>query len=245
MFESVTAPQMVAPPAWQDVETRLCRLFTGLLGDAQRCANVFAVTADAGSGKTFTAKRYAAQSEHVLLLQCNEYWNRRLFLGELLRAAGFDGGGRTVGEMMELAVAAIGRLPRLLIVLDEADKLSDQLMLFFITLYNRLEDRCGIVMCGTDFLEKRIVARMRLNKRGYKEIYSRIGRRFVVLKGNGAADIRAVCRANGVADGDLLAEIVNESEGDLRRVRRKIHALRGQAAAERRKTGRNVSEKPE
>ena len=44
-------------------------------------------------------------------------------------------------------------------VLDEADKLSDQVLYFFISLYNKLEDRVGIILCATDYLEKRIKKR--------------------------------------------------------------------------------------
>lgn len=211
---------------WQAVETRCYKLFTKLLTDAQTHANVYAVTAEAGSGKSFTAKIYAGSHAACYHLVCNEYWNRKLFMVELLRSLGRDPSGYTVGEMMAEIVAALRKSDRPLIILDEADKLSDQLMFFFITLYNLLEGDCGIVMCATDHLQKRIEKGIRFSRRGYKEIFSRIGRRFVEIKANTDTDIRNICLANGITDELEITEIINDSEGDLRRVKRRVHSVK-------------------
>ena len=123
-----------------------------------------------------------------------------------------------------------------LIILDEADKLSDQVMFFFITFYNKLEDYCGIVLMATDYLEKKVRRGLRLNKKGYKEIYSRIGRRFVAMPGLSATDISDVCRANGVEGLREIETVKKDCEGDLRRVKRKCHAFnRMRRQAEERK----------
>lgn len=211
---------------WNCVETRDYKLLSHLLRDAQTYSNVFAVVGNAGSGKSFTLRDYAKQNKRVYLLQCNEYWNRKMFMQELLSAMGRDYSGYTVGEMMGEVVRGLKTQHKPLILMDEADKLSDNVMYFFITLYNQLEDHCGIVMCATDHLSKRINRGIKLNKKGYKEIYSRIGRRFIELHGVGSVDIQSLCIANGIKNKKEIKEVVEESEWDLRRVKRKIHALR-------------------
>lgn len=211
---------------WHCVETRDYKLLSHLLRDAQTYSNVFAVVGNAGSGKSFTLRDYAKHNKRVYLLQCNEYWNRKMFMQELLSAMSRDYSGYTVGEMMGEVVRGLKTQHKPLILMDEADKLSDNVMYFFITLYNQLEDHCGIVMCATDHLSKRINRGIKLNKKGYKEIYSRIGRRFIELHGVGSVDIQSLCIANGIADKKDIKEVVEESEWDLRRVKRKIHALR-------------------
>ena len=113
--------------------------------------------------------------------------------------------------MVDDVVVELKRRENPLIILDEADKLSDQVMFFFITFYNKLEDYCGIVLMATDYLEKKIRRGLRLNKKGYKEIYSRIGRRFVAMPGLSALQ--------------EIDTVKKDSEGDLRRVKRKCHAL--------------------
>ena len=188
----------------------------------------FFITGDAGTGKTFTIKNYIANTRQAYLLCCNEYWNRKMFLSELLTSLGRDYTGFTVGEMMHEAVRTLKMQESPLLILDEADKLSDQVLYFFITLYNQLEDECGIVLCATNHLCKRIERGIKLNKKGYNEIWSRLGRRCIELKGVSAADITAICEANGITASDAIDNIINDSEGDLRRVRRKIHATLGQ-----------------
>lgn len=211
---------------WAPVETRDFRLMTKLLSDARENSLVLAVTGNAGTGKTFAVRTFAESNKRVYLLCCNEYWNRKLFLAELLQAIGRDYSGYTVGEMMHEAVRALKMQDKPLLILDEADKLSDQVLYFFITMYNQLEDECGIVLCATNHLEKRLKRGIKLNKKGYNEIWSRIGRKCIELKGVSAGDIAAVCEENGINDKKLIDEVVYDSEGDFRRVKRKIHAIK-------------------
>ena len=211
---------------WVAVETRDYRLLISLLDDARTNSNVFAVTGEAGTGKSFTMKRYAETNKRVYLIQCAEYWNRKMFMQELLTAMGRDYSGFTVSEMMHEVVRGLKTQENPLILLDEADKLSDQVLYFFITLYNMLEEHCGIVLCATDHLAKRIKRGLKLNKKGYKEIYSRIARRFIELHGAGSGDITQICLANGITDTKTIKEIIADCENDLRRVRRKIHAVK-------------------
>ncbi|MDR2130994.1 MAG: ATP-binding protein [Odoribacteraceae bacterium] len=214
------------PRAWVVVETRGYRRVYDLLRDARENSLVFAVTGDAGCGKSEAIKGYAGENRDVYALSCPEYWNRRHFLEELSRCMGIALSGTTVPEMMSEVILALKRKESPLLILDEADKLSDQVLYFFISLYNRLEDHAGIVLCATGFLEKRVKRGVRLGRRGYAEIYSRLGRRFIPVQAVNGEDIAAVCVANGVSDPAAINEIIEDCEGDLRRVKRKVHALK-------------------
>lgn len=225
MWRSIAAQIGVKQKSWNIVETRDFKTLAGLFADAQENAMVMAVCGEAGSGKTLAIRHYAESNPNVFVLSCNEYWNRKLFLQELLKEMGRNPNGDTVGEMMSSIVGNLKKLQDPVIIMDEADKLSDQVMYFFITLYNQLEDHCAIVMVATDYLEKKIKRGLRLNKKGYKEIYSRIGRKFIMLKGVGINDITEVCIANGVtAKGDIKS-VIEDCDGDLRRVKRRCHAI--------------------
>ena len=210
---------------WEAVETNNYRQMMMLLADVKENSLVMAITGEAGSGKTFAATQYTAKNKGSYMLCCNEYWNRKVFLTELLTSLGRDYTGYTVSEMMIEAVRALKTQDAPLLILDEADKLSDQVFYFFITLYNQLEDECGIVLLATDHLEKRIRKGIKLNKKGYNEIWSRLGRKCVQLKGVNAADIAAICEANGIVESREVDIVVADSESDLRRVKRKVHAL--------------------
>ena len=236
MWRSVAAQIGVKQTRWNIVETRNYRALSDIFADAQENALVLAVCGEAGTGKSLTAAHYGAENPNVYVLACSEYWNRKTFLRELLRVMGKNPAGDTVGDMVDDVVMELKRRENPLIILDEADKLSDQVMFFFITFYNKLEDYCGIVLMATDYLEKKVRRGLRLNKKGYKEIYSRIGRRFVAMPGLSATDISDVCRANGVEGLREIETVKKDCEGDLRRVKRKCHAFnRMRRQAEERK----------
>ena len=236
MWRSIAAQIGVKQTRWNIVETRNYKALSDIFSDAQENALVLAVCGEAGTGKSLTAAHYGAENPNVYVLACSEYWNRKTFLRELLRVMGKNPAGDTVGDMVDDVVMALKRRENPLIILDEADKLSDQVMFFFITFYNKLEDYCGIVLMATDYLEKKVRRGLRLNKKGYKEIYSRIGRRFVAMPGLSATDISDVCRANGVEGLREIDTVKKDCEGDLRRVKRKCHAFnRMRRQAEERK----------
>lgn len=209
--------------SWQMVEIRPYKVLRSVLEDAREYSNTYGIIADAGTGKTFTANEMK-EVPNVFVIHCSEYFNRKTFLREILKAMGKDSGGYTVTEMMETIIAEMMKLDNPVIILDEADKLSDQVLYFFISLYNSLEGKCGLVLMATDFLRKRVERGLRLGKRGYREIYSRLGRKFIEIPKPDKVDVSSVCEANGVFDPLVLTKIWNESDGDLRRVERLVHA---------------------
>lgn len=225
MWRSIAAQIGIKQKSWNIVETRDFKTLAGLFADAQENAMVMAVCGEAGSGKTLAIRQYAESNPNVFVLSCNEYWNRKLFLQELLKEMGRNPNGDTVGEMMGTIVSNLKKMQDPIIIMDEADKLSDQVMYFFITLYNQLEDHCAIVMVATDYLEKKIRKGLRLNKKGYKEIFSRIGRKFIMLKGVCINDITEVCMANGVTVKSDIKSVIEDCDNDLRRVKRRCHAI--------------------
>ena len=210
---------------WQIAETRAYKRMVFLLENAKRDSLVMAVTGDAGCGKTEAIKNYTATHKNVYHLCCSEYWNRRTFMGKLLQCMGVDCTGSTVSDMMDDIIDNLKRKESPLVVLDEADKLTDQVLYFFISLYNQLEDHCGIILCATNYLEKRIKKGLRTKRKGYEEIYSRMGRKFVELQVINSEDVAAVCVANGITDAKSINRIIEDSDCDLRRVKRAVWAI--------------------
>ena len=206
---------------WKTVETYNYKLIRGILTDAKMQSRVHAITGGAGWGKDAAAKDFKADVDDVYMINCNEYFNKKYFMAELLKKMGKSTDG-TVAEMVERAVSTLNKTFRPLIILNEADKLKDETLYFFITLYNLCEDKCGIVIMATDQLEKRISRGLFLNRKGYQEIFSRVSRRFIELKKPSKTDVTAICTANGVTDPETIMNIYNSCEGDLRRAKKLI-----------------------
>jgi DNA transposition AAA+ family ATPase len=211
--------------SWNIVETENYLDLTQIFSDAQEDALVMALCGNSGTGKTLAANHYAGQKREVYYLSCNDYWNRRIFLQEMLRVMRKPVTSDMIGEMMSDIIRHLKRADQPLIILDEADKLSDNVLYFFISIYNEVEDCCGLILMATDFFEKRIKRGLRLNKKGYKEIYSRIGGNCIPLRGLSYSDVVQICMANGVTDKKEIKEAYEDCNGDIRRLKRKCYAL--------------------
>lgn len=214
---------------WILVDTHNSKALNSILKDAALNSNVFAVIDNAGSGKSKTTEQYVEKNKRAYRIECTEYWNRKQFLSILLNNIGRDSSGLNVNEMVDEIVKNLKTQENPVLILDEFDKVNDQVLYFFITLYNQLEDECGIVICSTDHLEKRIKRGLKLNRKGYKEFYSRIGRKFIELPGVRPSDIQQICIANGLTNQTAIKEVINDCENDLRRVKRKVHTLKNVA----------------
>lgn len=213
---------------WKIVPTTNYKTLTALFDDAKEYGNNYGIVAGPGCSKTISAEEFSRTHKNVYHLECSEYWNRKEFLSRLLQRMGKEHTG-SVSNMMDLIVETLLRQEEPLIIIDEADKLNDNVLYFFITLCNMLKNKCAIVIMATDYLAKRINNGCRLNKKGYNEIFSRIGRRFIHLKQSTEAEVFEICKANGVNQRLDQTKIFNEFEGDLRRVERAIHKVRKDA----------------
>lgn len=207
---------------WQIVETRGYQFLNQLFIDARLHSLTFGIIGNTGFGKTETAK--SVDAPNVFVVKSNEYFSSRTFLEELLSLMGKSGYGYSVASMMNMIISSLLKMDNPLIIIDEADKLNDKVLYFFISLYNALEGRCGLIIIATPYLKKRIDDGVIKNKKGYHEIYSRIGRNFLEVPKPSKNDISRIIQANGITDELTITSIYNKSECDLRSVKRLVHA---------------------
>lgn len=209
---------------WKVAETQTYLELMELLEAVQEESRVMCITAPAGSGKTFASRLYEKEHRNVYRLMCDEFWSKNDFVEELLKAMGERYDGYTKRERLSLACGKLAKKEQPLLIFDEWDKLSDSVWQFFITLYNRLEDVCGIVMLSTDYVEKRMSMGLKYQRKGYPEIWSRLGSKSVKLSRADYEDVKLVCEVNGIADEEMIEDIARSAEGDLRRVRQLVFA---------------------
>ena len=90
-------------------------------------------------------------------------------------------------------------------------------------------DRVDYFIANSHYIAKRISNGLRYQKPGYKEFYSRIGRKFYELEPTDVNDVFAICSANGVTDRKDIDKVIKEAstcDFDLRRVRKSIHKVK-------------------
>lgn len=222
MWHNISKQIGASAEGWSLVGTSVYDELTELLECAQNDSQVMAIVGSAGCGKSATIRQYASTHEEVTAIVCSEYQNRTSWLSAVMEAMGLDPRGLNVAEKIGQIVRRLKRADKPLLILDEADKMSDQVLYFFVTLYNELEGHCGVVLCATQYLDKRLVRGLRSGRKGYEEVYSRIGRQCIQLSVLSPEDISLVCVANGITGDRKVRKIADEAECDLRRVRRAV-----------------------
>lgn len=206
---------------WKTAETHNLLTLTQLLSAAQSRSMAIAVSHEAGTGKSHSYKYYARRHNNIIYIECKNYWSKKSYARNLLKAVGIDGGG-TTEELIGRFLQYVSGLKNPLIIFDQIDKLKDSRMDLFMDFYNDMEGSCGFILSGVPALKKRILRGVQHDKIGYREIYSRIGRRFISLDKITYKDVKKVCIVNGLEDTDEIRKIYNLCDGDLRRVRRRI-----------------------
>jgi DNA transposition AAA+ family ATPase len=214
---------------WKVIPTRAFNEILTILDDAQETSCMFAFTAQEGAGKDTAIKHYASDNPNVYVINCSEYYNRKRFLSKILAQMGKDNTG-TVSEMMDQIIEAVLKQEKPLLIFNEADKLSDQILYFLISFYNEMENKCAIVLTATDYLAKRIQRGKTQRRKGYAELYSRVGRKIIPIEATTRTEIKEICEANGISDPEKISYIYNEYEGDLRRVSRLVYRFKKQSS---------------
>ena len=229
MFSRIAAQIGYSLESWTLTESDAFRRFTFAMTNAQEYNDTTWVVADAGCGKTTAAIEYRRSHRNVFYILCSEDMKKSDFVREIAKQVGAPVDGTNLRDMLEYAINTIAFLNNPLIIFDEGDKLTDSVFSYFISIYNRLENKSGIVFFSTDYIKRRIENGLRYNKKGYKEINSRIGRKFFDVNVATEADVYAICQVNGLTD---LAEIKRvqreaaQGEYDLRRVKRVVHTCK-------------------
>ncbi|MDY3530291.1 AAA family ATPase [Riemerella anatipestifer] len=201
---------------WNIAETLAFHQITKYIRASKERSLFIALSCKAGSGKTATLKTFAEQNkgQSVFFIQARE-WSKRDFLLELCRTLGVDT-GKGYTSVDKLGMKAINFLSKRkgknpLLIVDEADKLKASALRWFITLYNELEDEIGVIIAGTENLEKTIKRGVKYSKLGFDEIDSRFGRKFINdIVGARFVDVEMICRANGLTDKSLIKSIFKE-----------------------------------
>jgi DNA transposition AAA+ family ATPase len=211
MWRQIATQIGLVEDEWNIVETGSYLEITTAMADAQAMRSVMWIVGDAGCGKTTAAKSYAKSSKGVYYILCAEDMNRGDFVKEVGRVCGVKTDGFSIREMWQFILDQLVQLESPLLIFDEADKLKDLVFSYFVSMYNKLEDKAGIIFLSTAHIEKRVRRGLQWDKRGYKEFFSRIGRKFYELDPATSADVAMVCRANGVTEDEEIAKVVQEA----------------------------------
>lgn len=201
--------------AWVRVETNTMKLHHQVFADA-KAESMWQIICDpAGMGKTTSAKTFAAREfQDTFYLECDE-WTRGHFLKKLAQSLGIPTNtAHNYYELLEEITAFLKKKAatgsKVLVILDQADKLYDQAVRTLIPIFNDTEDKCAVVLIGVEHLRKRINRNVKNAQCGWDEVASRFGRKYIGAAGADRSDVANICHANGIEDAETIKLIWGE-----------------------------------
>jgi uncharacterized protein (UPF0335 family) len=219
----------IALNEWVLCETKLYREVFLMADFVRELNEVSWYVSAAGSGKTAAATSYVDANKNAFYISCSEDMTKRSFINEMAQCLGLKTEGVNTVNAKKMIAKALLNLENPVFVIDEADKLRDSILLAMIDLYNKVEQRCGILFLSTPAVKRRLERGKRLEKCGFEEFVSRIGQKMEQLSNNNEREVESICLANGVENDRDIGEIINDARTygfDLRRVRRAIKLRR-------------------
>jgi type II secretory pathway predicted ATPase ExeA len=195
------------------------RTLATVFEDAKNESMWFCVSNPAGSAKTATFEDLFNRDHtgSYTFIQAEE-WSARQFLVKLVEKTmgekALEGRYKTIAQLTDMVAGYFNdmSLERPVLVIDEADKLRPAALRTLIPLFNRTEDRLGVILSGTENLEKEIRRGVRLHKKGYDELESRFGRTYITLRGASQKEVFEICNANGLFNEEAQLRIWGELE---------------------------------
>lgn len=158
-----------------------------------------------GSGKTTALKRFYKANKNVFYVECKHTMNRKQFFASILKELGINFAG-TVYEMVTRIENEFNTLESPLLIIDEAGKLSHNLILDLHDLRNATMNSLGIVLAGCEYFKENLEKNVQRDKQGIPEFYSRIVQ-WQFLGTPTGEEVSAICNINNVEYGEMTKRI--------------------------------------
>ena len=170
------------------------------------------IVGDTGLGKTTALetfhRHYSASSEHhVYYVKCKD-WASRDLVAAIEKELQISTPGN-LPKRIEAIRKFLIRKPNSLLIIDEASLLKDAAIIAVRLIYGDFTDAAsGIIMAGVPYLEENIIKQSTRDKKGFKEVLNRIHKPVLHLQPATEAEIKEICRVNGISAGILLNKAI-------------------------------------
>ena len=117
--------------------------------------------------------------------------------------------------MINRAAEELNKQESPLVIIDEAGKLNQTMILYLHVLRDKTAGNCGIILAGMPYFKDNMIKFASKEKEGYAEFLRRINlwHTFVGLQ---PKEVEEICRLNGIEDSTRIKELKRHKRfGDL------------------------------
>ena len=218
--------------AWNAAETPTWVFITQQLTVCQE-SGLSAILCDIPNiGKSFTARAYAKSHKNAVYIDCSQVKTKLKLVRKIAKEFGVGSYGR-YSDIYEDLVEYLRTIDTPLVILDEAGDLQYEAFLELKALWNATERCCGWYMMGADGLRAKIDRNVECLKVGYAEMLSRFGDTYSRVTPEDEKERQKFLKAQAAIvakvnapEGSNIMQIVNASDGGLRRVYTEIEKIK-------------------
>lgn len=157
---------------------------------------------DTGTGKSVALQSYA-RKENVFYIYYDSNMRPKHFFYELGRLLGYDFEGNMY-ELVNKACNTLNQLESPLIIIDEASKLTDPMLMALHVLRDKTIRNCGIVVAGMPYFRSNLIKKSNKQKVGISEFLRRI-MIWHELTGLTNSEIEFICADHGIDNKKTIA----------------------------------------
>ncbi|TWI16308.1 AAA family ATPase [Sphingobacterium siyangense] len=183
----------------------------GMAEKARKHKLMLGLIGDTGMGKTVALKAIA-RNENTFYLYFDNQRPKQFFyqLGKLL---GYDFEG-SLYDMIGRACDALNVLEEPLLMIDEAGKLNDVMLMHLHVLRDRTMHNCAIMLAGMPYFKLNLENKAKKQKIGISEFYRRINI-WHELEALNRSEIDFICEQNGIPKSETKDFYQHKRFGDL------------------------------
>lgn len=172
-------------------KTRSQKLMTGLVGDT-------------GLGKT-TSLKIISRNPNTYFVLFDKTMRAKQFFAAVLKEMGiaFEG---SINDMVNTIADELNTKASPLLLIDEAGKLTHNMILYLHVLRDKTNKNVGIVLAGMPYFKNNLIKGTNKQKEGYAEFYRRVNL-WHEMEGLTTQEAQYICEQNGVKDSETIKEM--------------------------------------
>lgn len=205
MWNKVNAFFRKGSDEWVILRTHNLETVLHICKQAQEESKMFCITGETGVGKTVGLLQHEGMKQRAYYVLCNCMMSDSAFLKAICRALGLNPTGHRLALFGRIT-DTLKKQSKPILLLDDVGKLPNSCYRVIQLLYDELENKCGIVLTGTNFLKRHLQRCANTDKMSFRELVRRIRNKEWELLGKPTrAEIQGMCGYHGITDKEVIA----------------------------------------